>query len=624
MRAATALALGILPAVLACSGDAIRSPDPAERVAAVEAAARKGDGGTPALLLAQRDADPRVRRAVAEAFAARDGPAAVDALASFLVDPDPEVVGVAARSLAARPSVVRTRDALVAAYPNASPAGRAAVADALDSVGTSLREAVELEARTLWERNLAALAVRGPARAGAAEEIGASARAEAVVKLVPLLDLARNPDRDLAAAAARGLGEAGDWSARRQLEGLLAAGDAELAEAAADALGRLGDPGAAEALADAARGAGRTAGAAVEALALLPQAPEVGATLCEVALRSVAPQVAALAARSVRERDADCPARPLLARLGGPGTVAALAALAELRPPEAEVAPKVIPLLDPARNPEGEVRLAALRVVGGLKLPAAAAAVRERLVAQAARLAAARARWLSGSLPAEGLAGLEKGGEGRLAAVVARAAGAASGASAAEPALAPLVPVPRAQLVELGALLAEAGRLRVAGAEALLVPFAADPDPAVRAGALTGLGALGGEASLAPASAAVGDAAPEVRQAAASALRRLGPRGAAVLSQALQDPALPADCCAALAAALGETGLPDAVPALGARLGGPCGAVAAQALGGLQPRARSLPWWRPSIGPRRPAGWRWSRPWRRSAAPAPRPPWPAS
>ncbi len=262
----------------------------------------------------------------------------------------------------------------------------------------------------------------------------------------------------------------------------------------------------------------------------------MGATLCEVALRSVAPQVAALAARSVRERDADCPARPLLARLGGPGTVAALAALAELRPPEAEVAPKVIPLLDPARNPEGEVRLAALRVVGGLKLPAAAAAVRERLVAQAARLAAARARWMSGSLPAETpLAGLEKGGEERLAAVVARAAGRRLRRQRRRS-----LPWPRWSPCPArgagGAGRGSGGGGAAAGRRRRGAPrpaFAADPDPAVRAGALTGLGALGGEASLAPATAAVGDAAPEVRQAAVSALRRLGPRGAAVLIQAL-------------------------------------------------------------------------------------------
>ena len=118
---------------------------------------------------------------------------------------------------------------------------------------------------------------------------------------------------------------------------------------AAEALGLLGDPGAADALAAvAAQGAGRTAAAAVGALSALPQAPEVAASLCEVALRSLVPAVASQAARAARERDADCPVKVLLARLGKPGEAAALAALSELRGPDAEAAPKVIPLIHPA------------------------------------------------------------------------------------------------------------------------------------------------------------------------------------------------------------------------------------------------------------------------------------
>lgn len=581
MRRLPVLLLGALSALAACDrGGDLSSADPARRVEAVRAAAGRGGDGTALLLVAQRDADPRVRRAAVEAFASRDGPAAVDALATSLADTDAEVVAVAAQGLAARPTLPRTREALASAYGAASPAGRAAIADALQSVGTSLREAVELEARTLWERNLSVLAAPGPARAGAAEEIGASARAEAVARLVPLVDPNRNTDRDLLAAAARGLGEAGDWSARKYLEVLLQEGDASLAEAAAEALGRLGDPAAADPLSTAAvQGAGRTAGRAVEALAALPQAPEVGTALCLVALRSLDPSVAAQAARAAREREAACPVKPLLARLGQPGTAAALAALAALRPVEAEVAPRLVPLLDPARAPDLEVRVAALHALGSLRNPAATAAVRERALGLQARLTAARVRWIPGHLSETPLAGIGAAGEERLQAVLARAPGAAPGGGPGEPGLAPFLRGPAAEATELGAALAELGRLRSTGAEAVLAGLVTDPEAAVRAGALDGLGAMAAEGALAPATAALADPEPRVRLAAVGALRRLGPKGGAVLIRALGEPGLEPDWCSALASALGDAGLAEAVPALAGRLGGPCGVAAALALG---------------------------------------------
>jgi HEAT repeat protein len=565
------------------------SPDPDRRVAAVEAAGRRGAGGMAALLVAQRDGDARVRRAAAAAFAGREGAPAVDALAAALSDPDPEVVVIAARGLAARPSAPRSRSALVAAYAGASPEGRAAIADALHALGTSLRDAVELEARGLWERNVAALASPGPARAGAAEELGASARAEAVQRLLPLVDPNRNTDRVLAAAAARGLGEAGDRAARKHLEVLLEEGDGALAEAAADALGQLGDPAAADTLSTAAvQASGRIAAAALAALESLPQAPEVGTSLCQVGLRTLDPALASRAMRAARERDAECPYKAALARLGKPGTPAVLAALAELRPPEAEVVPKLLPLLDPARNPV-EVRVAALRALGRLKAPAAAAAVRDRAAALQARVEAARARWIPGRLSATRLPGLEGQGDARLAAVLARAPGPAPGGDAQEPELAGWIRSPAGELEELGAALAALGRLKVAGAEATLAHFAADPAAVVRAGAVEGLGGLGGDKALELATGALADPDLAVRGAAAGALRGLGPRGAAALIRALAAPDLEPEWCGTLARALGEAGVAEAVPALAANLGGPCGPAAAQALERIASPAAAAP-----------------------------------
>ncbi len=378
-----------------------------------------------------------------------------------------------------------------------------------------------------------------------------------------LVDPARNPDHELVAAAARGLGEAGDWSARSHLEVLLEDGDAELAEAAADALGRLGDPGAADALAAAAtQGAGRIASSAVEALVALPQAPEVGTSLCEVALRSVDAAVAARAARAARERDAECPVKLLLPRLGRPGAAAALAALAELRPPDGEAVQRVAALLDPARAPDVEVRIGALRALGRSRSPAAAAAVRDRTQALRARVAAARARWLPGRLGPQAQAGLAATGEARVAAVVARAPGPSPGAEALEPASPPFLPAAAGDLAELGAALAETGRAHAAGAEAMLAAFASDPDARLRAGAVEGLGALGGDRALGVLGAALADPADEVRAAASAALPRFGPRGAALLASALGAPGLEPEACVRLARALGEAGGADAVPAL--------------------------------------------------------------
>ena len=580
VRAALLLVSSVLVAAAACNrGRELASSDPEQRVAAVRAAAGQGASGTAVLLVAQQDPDPLVRRATAEAFASREGSPSVEALSGLLGDPDPEVVGLAARGLAARPTLPQARDALVAAYGRATPAGRAAIADALQSVGTSLREAVELEARALWERNVAALAGRGPARAGAAEELGASARTEAVERLSSLVDPAHDPDRELVAAAARGLGEAGDWSARRHLEDLLEQGDMELAEAAADALGRLGDPGAADALATAAvQGAGRVPGAAVEALVALPQAPEVGASLCEVALRALDPAVAARAARAAREREAECPVKLLVPRLARPGAAAALAAMAELHPPDGDVVPRVIALLDPGKDPDADLRVAALQALGRSRSPQAAAAVRDRTQALAARVTAARTRWVPGQLGSSPLAGIDAVGESRVSAVVARAPGPGVGAEAGEPALPPYFPPPAGDLVELGAALAAAGRAHAGGTEALLAALAADPDAGVRAGAVEGLGALGGDRALALLGAALSDPADPVRAAAAAALPRFGPRGATLLAKALAAPGLAPDSCVPLARALGEAGSAEAVPALAQRLSGPCGGAAAQAL----------------------------------------------
>jgi HEAT repeat protein len=547
-----ALLLAALAVTLGCRRGDLASADPESRAAAVR---RVGTtGGEPILLVAQRDPSPTVRRAAAEALAARRGRSAASALGALVADPDPEVARAAARGLAAMPDEPGARADLLAAYAGASSAGRLAVADALDALGISLREAVELEARTLWERNVAALAGDDlAARAGGAEELGASARAEAVQRLLPFVDPNRNPDRALAAAAARGLGQAGDFAARPFLEALLEEGDASVAEAAAEALAQLGDPAASNVLAvTAAAGSARVAAAAADALAALPGAPEVAIALCGVAVRTLDPAVAARTARSVRERDAECPDRPFLARLGGPGAEAALAALGELGLSGAAAqaaSERAVALLDPARAGPA-VRAAAARLLARLGLASSAPALARRASMVAGRLAEGRAR----SIP--GRPGDVPGFEG--------------------------------EATELAALLSAVGRLHADGAEALLLGAAQDPLAQLRAGAIEGLAHLGTPAALEAVVRGLGDPDLGARIVAAGALGRQGGRGAAPLAAAAAEAREP-EWRIALARALGHTGSAEAIPALAALLEGSSAPAAASALARLGAPAAAAP-----------------------------------
>ncbi|HEX9290462.1 MAG TPA: HEAT repeat domain-containing protein, partial [Anaeromyxobacteraceae bacterium] len=389
----------VAAASLACrpSRDAIASPDPARRAAAVASlAGSRDEADAPVLLVAQDDPSALVRKAAAGAFAARGGATSVEALGKLVGDPDPEVASAAARGLSALPSERRARELLVAAFPAGGAAARAEIAAALQALGGSLREAVELEARLTWERNVLALGRGTPAeRAGAAEELGRSGRAEAVRLLAPLLEPERAEDPRVVAAAARALGIAGDRAARTVLEALLEeASGAALAEAAAEALGALGDPASAGALARAgAGGAGRLGASAVDALTALPQAPEVALALCELALMSPDPGVAARAAAQARAREGECPERPLLARLSrrGGDAVAALAALGERRLVAGALdaaAARVQPLL---AAPEVALRAAAARALGRMGAVKSVPALARRASESAERLSRARA-----------------------------------------------------------------------------------------------------------------------------------------------------------------------------------------------------------------------------------------
>jgi len=549
-------ALACLGALLpACGPSDLDSPDPARRASAV----RTLGGGSPerfmpALLVAQADPSAQVRLAAADVFAKVGGARAAEGLGALLADPDPTVVAAAADRLARLPLEAGGKPRLLAAYADATTSGRAAIAEALDRLGVSLREAVEVEARQLWERHLAAIlqpagVKAAQARAGAAEELGQSGRLEAVSRLLSLIDGPGKTDARLAAAAARGLGATGHRQARARLELLVESPIPEVAEGAADGLRVLGDAAVADALAAVAEGGGPAAAAALAALEALPRAPEVGAALCAVAVRSGEPGRAATAARLATLRDAPCPERPLLARLGRPGELAALAALAELRlePEAAEKAGRrVLDLLAPGRG-DPQVRAAAARTLGGIGWKGGAAPALERAVAILKRVEEARAK-VAGAFPAP----------------------------------------PATE--ELGALLASAARLGAADAGPLAARLLRDPAPGVRAGAIEALGWLRGAAAAGPAGAALEDPDPVVRRAAVRALARLGPAGTrALVGEAARTRPDEGAWRIQLASALGDAGGPEATAGLAALLDGPSTGAAALELARLGASAGAEP-----------------------------------
>jgi HEAT repeat protein len=581
----------------------LRSPVPERRAAAVAALADSRDeADLPFLLVAQQDPSPLVRKAAAGAFTARGGLRAVEALGALLEDPDPEVVAAAARGLGAVPQGAgapgeelqkQVRQRLVAAYGRAGPPGRSEIAAALTAIGTSLREAVEAEARQLWERNLRALQAGSLAeRCGAAEELGRSGRTEAVRRLLPLAGPGSGPA--LAAAAARGLGATGDGQARDLLVDLLDAPQASVAEAAASALAELGDPAAAGPLARAgAEAPARLAAAAVQALSALPQAPDVSVALCEIAVRSADPAVAERAAAQARARHASCPERPLVARLArrGPDAAAALAALGALGLPAAQLAPAGERAAALLQSTDPALRAAAARALGLSGYAPAVPALQRRAQALQQRLGEAREEWAAGPWSAAPSPGFD-GGPPRAEAILARAAGPGPAAPVPPGPLAPEwgEDLEAGEAEELGAVALALARLRADGAGALAAALAADPDEAVRAAATEALGLLGGEPGRRGAAQALEDPSPRVRLAAAAALARAGAEAVAPLAAALSRAARSdGEWSEALARSLADTGSPEAVAPLAAMLEGPRAAAAAAALSRLSVREGAKP-----------------------------------
>jgi len=541
---AIALLATVLAGCRAGSRGDLQSSDPGRRAAAVKRlCGSRSPDDLAAILVAQQDPDAGVRRAAAAAHGARGGVPSQEGLSAMLGDPDPGVVAAAARALGAiRPDGPETdaREAaelhrraalaLVGAYGRADARGRAEIAAALHEIGGSLRDAVEAEARLLWEQNVRGLRGTSEAgRAGAAEELGRSGRADAVKHLVPLLEETGGDPRVMAASA-RGLGWSGDGAVVEALEAALDSRWADVAEGAAWALGNLGNPAGAESLAEAGSTApARLAKAAVAALLGMPPAPEAGVALCEVAVRTTHPQAAEQAALGARARDAECPEKPLTQRIarGGPDAEAALAAFGALGLHGERLrggGDRALALLQPSADPR--LRISAARALGNAPYPAAVPALKRRAAAP----------------------------------------------SDAE---------------ELGEVAVALARLAPDSSEPLATRLAGDPDPRLRAAAARALAVSRPAAGAETLALLAKDGDAAVRRAAIAALGTMGGSGLAPLAAALAARREDGEEASATVRALGATGDPGALPLLASMLAGEQAPAAAVAIGRLGAAAGS-------------------------------------
>jgi HEAT repeat protein len=580
-----------------CHGDRdqlgrdLKSERPEVRAGALRRLAELHDEqDLPVFIARSQDASAGVRRASAEALGSTTSPHAVDVLGTLLSDPDEDVQSAAAQSLAKFPGE-KAHGYLMSAYARRGTATRAAIGKAF-GYGPLMQEAIRKEADGLWERNARALENGSSAeKVGAAEEVGRSGRTDAVERLIPLLG---NDAILLAAGAARGLGAAGDIKAGASLMAVLKENYPALREAAAEALGDLGDPQAAPALVVVATGADAAASEASVALARLPRATETDAALCQVAAASGNVNAAAIAAKAMAARGG-CPLPPLLARLGkgSAETRGALGALAALDGSEAEVVPRLTPLVD---DKDVQIRIAAIAALGAVGAPAAAPPLLKLVKAEAARLGEARGKWVKEALPRTYAPGFESKGlppgidgaahldelEQKVHANNVRKAAEAGQTLHSARSDSPREVVPDVGPDEgqvLGAAAAALGRTHAEGAAELLAPLATDADDAVREGALIGLSYLGGP-GLAAVQGAWGSLSAEAVPRVAAGLTTLG--AAAI-------PALTAGLTArisdrsSIALALGKLSAKDAVAPLEALLASPGeeAAAAATALGEL-------------------------------------------
>ncbi|MGE6759092.1 HEAT repeat domain-containing protein [Corallococcus interemptor] len=585
----------------------IQDPRPETRAAAVRKLAEQNNPDDLVLFTrAAKDLSAFVRGEAAGALGESQDSRVVDLLGELLEDPDEAVQGKAALALA-KVKNDKAKAYLTLQYGRRGRATRQVIVQALKSANVpgAMATVVAAESKGLWDRNLLALTEGAlPERVGAAEELGKSGRADAVNRLLPMV---RDSQVILAAAAVRGLGDAGDTRAVPPIALLLDESFPELRESAIGALMKLQDPTAATKLQAVAVEKSAVSPLATDAILTFPRTPSTDAALCAIALDGARDE-ALDAARAMRSRGG-CPAEPIADRLSRPASAAAgLQAVAGLGPAAQALLPKVTPWLN---QPDVNLRTLAVEAVTNLGDASVVPAIQKLYEQEVAGLTALRADWVPQALPQKYATDLDpsaprpEAGKGKDDNKSARhaqlferlqALNAARAKEAGRVVVPPRVPselsddVEPAKLQPLATLLAALGKLKAPGALELLKGYADDVSPVLRAAALVGLTSVGPEGievvraallepdrelqkTLALALAEQGEAGqlalvaslPKMgseKLVVLDALTRVGPTPASA-SQALQGVVKEGGAEAALAAQLlGRMGAKDAVPTL--------------------------------------------------------------
>lgn len=513
----------------------LQSPKPEVRALALRKLA-DGAGENELVLFSQaaKDVAGVVRAEAAVALGRSQDPRVVDLLGELLADPDERVQAEAARALA-EVGHPKARSYLTLQYARHGLATRRVIIDALRTakVENAVSEVVAAERSVIWERNVDALESGAlMEQVAAAEVIGRSGRPEAVQLLAKL---ARDRQVILAAAAVRGLAEAGDARVANAIVPLLEEQYPALREAASFAVSRLQAPDAARGLQAVALQRDTASSSAVEALLSLPAGDDTTSALCAVALDGSVADAQRIAP-ALRERG--CSLDPIAKRMErNEGREAALQAIQALGPKAQPLLTKVLPLLSVP-----ELRIAALQAVGAIGDPSAGPEVRKIVDAELATLTANRLDWVKKApepTQAERAASA-KAAQSGLNALLGKVAAAdvergREGGPQLEVRPTELIDDLQAdQVRDAVAAIIALGSVRAEGAFEVLSPLAGDPRAELRGAARLALASFG-QKGMALALPELIDplALATSRQAVAHAIAGAGPEGREALLSVL-------------------------------------------------------------------------------------------
>lgn len=597
----------VLALVLGCNGSRdqlladLQSPRPEVRALAVKKLAGQGNADDLVLFTrAAKDLAAIVRAEAAVALGESQDPRVVDLLGELLEDSDEEVQGRAAMALS-KVKNDKAKAYLTLQYGRRGRATRQVIVQALKSanVPDAMAEVVNAEAKAQWDRNLLAF-TEGvlPERVGAAEELGKSGRPEAVSRLLPRV---RDSQVILAAAAVRGLGDAGDKQAVGPIALLLDESFPELRESAITALMKLQDPVAAQRLQAVAVEKSAVSPLALDAILAFPRSPQTDAALCAIVLDG-APAEALAAGRSMRARGG-CPLDPIGERLARPVTAASgLQAVMGLGPSAQTLLGKVTPWLN---QPDASLRNLAVEAVTAVGDASSISALQKLYEQEVKGLEALRADWVTQPLPERYGPGFDPSaapaepqmraaGDSDRAARHAtlfdrvKALNAARARESGQPVVQHRVPtelyddVDPERLAPLATLLRALGTLKAPGALELLKGYSQDASAPLRVASLVGLARLGPE-GVAVAKAGLLEPQRDLQKTLAQALAEAGEAGQAALVEVL--PKMGSEKLLVLDALTRGSGVPASASETlqtVVREGGPEAALAAELLGRMQ------------------------------------------